>query len=87
MKNYTNNLHFSSRELLDAMHMQMLRLVPRGDVMAWMACGCIVAADAFSSGLSDWHRISHGARAFGIDADEGSGSHGVGLRLTSPACL
>ncbi|WP_152035569.1 hypothetical protein [Paraburkholderia caledonica] len=38
--------------------MLMLRLAPRGHALAWMACGCIVAAESFASGLSEWHRGS-----------------------------
>jgi hypothetical protein len=45
-----------TRDELAKRHMQMLRLAPRGHALAWMACGCIVAAESFANGLSEWHR-------------------------------
>jgi hypothetical protein len=87
MNNQSNGDYFHGRDALGARHMQMLRRAPRGDVLAWMACGCIVAADSFASGLSQWEGSGWGAKAFGIDGVEGTGNHGVGLRLTSTACL
>jgi hypothetical protein len=60
---------------LDALgkrYMQMLRVARRGDVCAWMTCGCIVAAEAFSCGLSDWHKPWKEPKVRGIDSSEGS---------------
>ena len=66
--------HLTARDALGRRHMLMLREVARGDVAAWMACGCIVAAEALASGVSSWHRSVAVAKVWGIDPSEGSDS-------------
>ncbi|SOE67056.1 hypothetical protein SAMN05446935_2931 [Burkholderia sp. YR290] len=66
--------HLAARDALGKRHMLMLPKVTRGDVAAWTASGCIVAAEAFATGVSDWHRPWHGAKPFGIKASEGGDS-------------
>ncbi|CAG9239348.1 hypothetical protein PSP6_800009 [Paraburkholderia tropica] len=46
----------------------MLQLVPRGDVAAWMACGCIVAAEAFERGLATWHMRMSDVKGRGLNS-------------------
>jgi hypothetical protein len=46
--------HLEARVSLGKQYMQMLREVPCGDVSAWMACGCLIAAEAFERGISEW---------------------------------
>ncbi|CAE6852528.1 hypothetical protein [Paraburkholderia aspalathi] len=65
--------HLANRDALGKRHMQMLRDVRRGDVFAWMTCGCIVAAEAFSSGVSEWRRSVNYATPRGIAPTEGKG--------------
>ena len=63
--------HLAARDLLGKRYVQMLQDVPRGDVSAWMVCGCAVAAEAFEQGLSDWADSSYGARARGVSNYDG----------------
>jgi hypothetical protein len=63
-----------TRDELAKRHMQMLRLAPRGHALAWMACGCIVAAESFANGLSEWHRSFDLAAPRGIAPTAGKGT-------------
>jgi len=66
--------YLAARDALGRRHMQMLREVERGDVSAWMTCGCIVAAEAFANGLSAWDRRADGiVRPRSIAPTEGNG--------------
>jgi hypothetical protein len=66
--------HQRERDQLGKRHIQMLRAVSPGDVIAWMTCGCIVAAEAFASGLSAWNSRADGlVRPRGISSTEGKG--------------
>lgn len=61
------------RDALAARYMAMLRAVPRGHVLAWQACGCIVAAESLAQGLAAWHASTYGVKAFGLSGTDGSG--------------
>ncbi|WEY37779.1 hypothetical protein [Paraburkholderia sp. SUR17] len=63
--------NLAARDLLGKRYVQMLREVPRGDVSAWMVCGCAIAAEAFKQQLSDWSDSSYGARVRGVTGYDG----------------
>lgn len=60
--------HLVVRDSLSKEYLQMLQLVPRGDVAAWMACGCIVAAEAFERGLATWHMRMSDVKGRGLNS-------------------
>ncbi|MFM0321180.1 hypothetical protein [Caballeronia glebae] len=66
-------VYIAMREDLGRQYMQRLRAAPRGDVMAWLAAGCIAAADAFAIGAAEWTDSSYGAKAYGMSSTAGNG--------------
>ncbi|MDR5784643.1 hypothetical protein QCE63_35195 [Caballeronia sp. LZ065] len=61
------------RDDLGRQYMRQLRVVPRGCVASWMAVGCMVAAEAFAIGISEWNEGAGEARAYGLTGTAGNG--------------